>query len=158
MQTPEDKRDVGNQDLDAPPELIAALKRSSQRPFFIPPTVDEAILDSARRHLAPRKARGFKWLLVMRWGGAVAALVALLAILPRFVQRAGSGSNVVAVPGDLNHDGHVDILDAFALARELKSGAQPAASRDINGDGVVDERDVAALAARAVSLGKGGRS
>jgi hypothetical protein len=29
---------------------------------------------------------------------------------------------------------------------------------DINVDGVVDERDVATLAAKAVSLGKGGRS
>ena len=63
-----------------------------------------------------------------------------------------------AVPGDLNHDGQVDILDAFALARQLKESAQSNLQLDMNGDGVVDERDVATLAARAVSLGKGGRS
>ena len=50
------------------------------------------------------------------------------------------------------------VLDAFALARELKSKPHPNPQLDINGDGVVDEQDVATLAARAVSLGKGGRS
>ena len=57
---------------------------------------------------------------------------------------------------DINHDGRVDILDAFQLARELESGAKPAA--DLNGDGVVDQRDADLIAARAVRLEKGGRS
>ena len=59
---------------------------------------------------------------------------------------------------DVNHDGRVDILDAFALARQLKAGAARATRFDINGDGVVDERDVASIAARAVRLEKGGHS
>jgi hypothetical protein len=57
---------------------------------------------------------------------------------------------------DLNHDGRVDILDAFQLARELRAGKKPAV--DLNGDGVVDERDADVIATRAVSLEKGGRS
>lgn len=158
MQTPDNNRNRGNEILDAPPELISALKGSSQTPIFIPPTLDETVLDSARRHLAPKKEKRFKWFLIMRWGIPVAALIMLLAILPRFIPKSGSGSRSSALPGDLNHDGRVDILDAFALARELKTGAHPGPGRDINGDGVVDERDVTALAARAVSLGKGGRS
>jgi hypothetical protein len=52
----------------------------------------------------------------------------------------------------------VDILDAFALARQLKQGGSGNLQLDVNGDGVVDERDVAALAARAVKLERGGRS
>ena len=158
MQTPDNNRGRGNETLEAPPELISALRRSPQAPIFIPPTIDESILDAARRHLAPKKENGFKWILLMRWGFPVAALILLLAILPRFIPKSGSGSRSSVLPGDINHDGRVDILDAFALAREIKTGAHPGPGRDINGDGVVDERDVAALAARAVSLGKGGRS
>ena len=52
----------------------------------------------------------------------------------------------------------VDILDAFALARQLKLGGTRNPQLDLNGDGVVDERDVASIAARAVKLEQGGRS
>jgi hypothetical protein len=57
---------------------------------------------------------------------------------------------------DLNHDGRVDILDAFQLARELKSGKAP--KMDLNADGHTDASDVEVLARRSVSLEKGGRS
>ena len=59
---------------------------------------------------------------------------------------------------DLDRDGRVDILDAFAVARQLKQGGTRNLQLDVNGDGVVDERDVAAIAARAVKLEQGGRS
>jgi len=59
---------------------------------------------------------------------------------------------------DLNRDGQVDILDSFALARELKSGKSLPAIFDVNGDGVVDERDMALIAAHAVELRKDNRS
>jgi len=52
----------------------------------------------------------------------------------------------------------VDMLDAFALARELQQGRTPRPQLDLNGDGVVDERDVEVLAARAVTLETGGHS
>ena len=81
-------------------------------------------------------------------------MVLLLAVIPPVSRKFGSGFS----QGDLNHDGKVDILDAFALARELRTGVRPTPQMDLNGDGVVDERDVATLAAQAVSLGKGGRS
>jgi hypothetical protein len=59
---------------------------------------------------------------------------------------------------DLNRDGVVDMLDAFALARQLEPGQAPRPQLDFNGDGRVDERDVQALAAQAVSLEAGGNS
>ena len=63
-----------------------------------------------------------------------------------------------ARPEDLNADGQVDMLDAFALARELQQGSTSRPQLDLNGDGVVDERDVQALANRAVNMETGGRS
>jgi len=149
-------RDGENEALQAPLELISALKRS-KAPIFVPPTVDEAILRAAQRQLTRRKLPGFKWLPMIRWGLA-AALVLALAIMPRVLRKPISAGNGAEVRADLNHDGQVDILDAFALARRIKAGTEITPQWDINGDGVVDERDVAMLAARAVSLGKGGGS
>jgi len=58
---------------------------------------------------------------------------------------------------DLNRDGKIDILDSFALARELKNGDSLPAYLDVNGDGVVNEQDVNAIASRAVALRKDNR-
>ena len=95
----------------------------------------------------------------MPWVAAAAAIVLLIA-LPQLVRKPGGGPNsdVAIARGDFNHDRRVDILDAFALARQLKQGATRNLQLDVNGDGVVDERDVAALAARAVKLEQGGHS
>jgi hypothetical protein len=158
MQMPQDNNDPDEKALEAPPRLISALKRTPKPAIFIPPTVDEAILHVARKQLSRQTERRFKWPFLMRWGIAFAAVVSLLVITPLLVQNNRTVSMAGAVPGDLNHDGQVDILDAFALARQLKESAQSNLQLDMNGDGVVDERDVATLAARAVSLGKGGRS
>ena len=155
---PEDNRERDRDALEAHPELVSALKRSAKAAVFVPPTVDAAILHAARRHLSRQRERGFNWSSLIRWGFAVAALVLLLAVAPQFLRKSGSVPGSSLVGGDLNRDKQVDILDAFALARELKTGAQPSPQLDMNGDGVVDTRDVATLAARAVSLGKGGRS
>jgi hypothetical protein len=43
--------------LEAPPELAAAFKQLPAEPIFVPPTMDEALLKSARLHLCPRKER-----------------------------------------------------------------------------------------------------
>jgi hypothetical protein len=84
----------------------------------------------------------------------------LLVIIPQSLRKPGAPPTAAPrfAHEDINHDGQVDILDAFALARQLKAGATPNPQLDLNGDGVVDERDLAAVAARAVSLEKGGRS
>ena len=167
--------------LDAPEKLRAALARSQSRRVIVPPAVDDAVLHAAREHLAesafgvppsggppePRKRGTPNFIeelltgLAVLFGGrrfapltaAVVTIVAAgvlvwLTVHPRAAAR----------PEDLNADGQVDMLDAFALASELQQGSTPRPQLDLNADGVVDGRDVQALAARAVSLETGGRS
>lgn len=56
-----------------------------------------------------------------------------------------------SVARDLDGNGRVDILDAFAIAREIQSGRnQP--GFDINGDGRLTQADVNEIAQRAVTL------
>jgi hypothetical protein len=142
-------------ELDAPKKLIAALKESSRRKVFVPGYVDRTVLEAARRHLSQPKKTSVgifrRWMLwpALATGCVVIAFIARLLMppaSPRFARE------------DLNRDGKVDILDSFALARELKTSGPLPAVFDVNGDGVVDERDVALIAAHAVATGKDKRS
>jgi hypothetical protein len=159
MQRPDANQRDPEHGLEAPPTLVSALKRLSQEPIFIPPTADEAVLRAAQRHLSRPAARSLRWLRLMPWVAATAGILLLVA-LPRFYKHRphGPGHSVAFARTDLNRDGQVDILDAFALARQLKQGRTAGSQWDVNGDGVVDERDVAALAARAVRLEPGKHS
>jgi len=61
----------------------------------------------------------------------------------------GSFSNLKVIPGDLNHDGIVDILDAVEFSKSFGSTAasdkwNPEA--DVNGDGVLDIFDLILIA------------
>jgi hypothetical protein len=91
-----------------------------------------------------------------RWAslGAVAVTIVAVGALVWLGGRLSSAAR----PEDLNGDGVVDMLDAFALARELQHNPASHPQLDLNRDGIVDDRDVQALAARAVSLESGGRS
>ena len=171
-------RNEQNQDPDSPEKLRAALSRLNARRVSIPPKVDEAILCAAREHLnsvageshASQNAgvvrRPSKWsewragVLELfggrRWATLGAAAVAVVAA--GALVWLGGHTRLTARNEDLNGDGVVDMLDAFALARELQQGRTPRPQLDLNGDGVVDERDVEALAARAVTLETGGHS
>lgn len=127
-------------DLNAPGGLMVDLSTLYSRTIPVPPAVDEAILAQARRQgLRIRRIR-----ILLRWGGGAAAAAAILLVALRLAQPPSHPSS------------HVTILDAFSLARQLKSGEKPDKSWDINGDGVVDQKDVDALAAKAVQLPKGG--
>jgi hypothetical protein len=159
MQMPDNNQNRQDEALDAPPRLVAALKRLPKAPVFIPPTADEAVLRAAQRHLNPLREVRFGWFRLLPWVAAAAAVLLLVSI-PQFYKRPAPRPtrDSVFAPGDLNHDGRVDILDAFALARQLKQGNTRNLQLDVNGDGVVDARDVTALAKRAVKLERGGRS
>jgi hypothetical protein len=139
-----------DQDLKAPPRLVAALQKASKTEIFIPPTIDEAIACSARRHLLKLDRKRSYWLRLFVWGSAPVTLLAIFLLLHH--------SPVGFAREDLNHDGKVDILDAFALARELRSPGKFDRAKDINGDGVLDQRDIEQLAVDAVRLAKGHRS
>ena len=106
----------------------------------MPPTVDEAVSGASWEAPEQTGAQRFRWLPLMPW--AVAAGTALLVALLAYRFTPGGtvpGHSSAFAREDLNRDGQVDILDAFVLAKLLKSGARPASGLDINGDGVVDE-------------------
>lgn len=141
----------------APAKLVAALEELPARRVFVPPVVDAAVLLAAHRHLAQPGRSGIGvlrfWLHWPVWATACLAVAALIYLLMKPIAITPAIAHA-----DINHDGHVDILDAFQLARELQSGRKPAAGLDLNGDGVVDQRDVEIIAAQAVKLEKGNRS
>jgi hypothetical protein len=163
-----------NQDPAPSEKLRAALSRLNARRVSVPPKVDDAILRAAREHLSPvgasqntgsvkRSSRSSEWRSGVleffggrRWATLGAAAVAIVAA--GALVWLGGHTRLTARNEDLNGDGVVDMLDAFALARELQQGQTPRPQLDLNGDGVIDERDVQILATRAVSLETGGRS
>lgn len=153
MQSPDPDRQPD--ELEAPVELVSALRRLTAEPTFVPPTLDEAILEAGRRQLVRRPRRSFGWWFTLPGLATSAALIVLMVQVHWNPLR---NSAAKFAPEDINRDGQVDILDAFAMARQVRDGTAPTRVLDLNGDGVVDERDVARIVARAVSLGKGGRS
>ena len=144
----------------APPKLVAALKQLQPRRLFVPPSVDDAVLKVARRHLTKPESTRFrsfrKWSL---WPGFATACVLLAALAWIVTKQVWTPHDqTIFAREDLNRDGRVDILDAFQLARQLESGPKPAEALDLNGDGMVDRRDAEIIAAHAVKMTKGGRS
>jgi hypothetical protein len=170
----------GDEDLEAPDKLVEALARLPKARVSVPRRVDEAILREAREHLRPveqgqeakrpawpwaemirvigdfLQPNGPRWRPVALWSAMAASFVLVAWLTYNFAHPASFHATAQTVE-DLNHDGKVDILDAFCLARQLERGERPSRQLDLNGDGVVDERDVAIIAAHAVSLERTGR-
>lgn len=144
-------------EFEATDRLVRGLRSlSNEQSVFVPRAVDERILRAAKQRLSkPAKTRaGWRWgLLIPSLGVATAIL--LVVALWHYPGRTFKGK---FAREDINHDGKVDILDAFALARKMNGASKASSGPDINGDGVVDERDVQLIAAQAVKLAKGGRS
>jgi len=170
----------GDEDLEAPDKLVKALARLPRERVSVPHRVDKAILRQAREHLRSvgqrqeAKRPAWPWAEMIRVigdflqpnGPGWRPVALRLALAASFVLVAWFTYNSVHPASfhapaqsveDLNHDGKVDILDAFCLARQLERGERPSRQLDLNGDGVVDERDVAIIAAHAVSLEPTGR-
>jgi len=142
------------EDLKAPPRLIEALKQACSERIFVPPTIDQTILKAAERQLSPSgrgRLRPF-W-----WWTALTATAVLVAFALATVQWQRSANGRFALE-DVNRDGQIDILDAFALALQVKQARSLEKRLDLNGDGVIDEKDVAIIATHAVKLERGGRS
>src|SRR5579871_2483311 len=96
-------------ELNAPPNLVAAMKDVSSRKVFVPSHVDNTILKAARQHLEkPATNRRFRqWMLWPALAGACAVIVCVARLLT-------TPSQTRYAREDLNHDGKVDILDSFA--------------------------------------------
>ncbi len=136
---------------ELPPGLTHDLQGAYARTVRVPADREASILA-----MPPgRSHRPIAW----RWG-AVAAAAAMVAIvgwvyLPQ-VRSTTAPARMVALRGDVDHSGRVDILDAFVVARAMENAAPLAAdtpeASDLTGDGRIDRADVDALAALAVSL------
>ncbi|MCF7958327.1 MAG: hypothetical protein K9M57_07765 [Phycisphaerae bacterium] len=138
-------------------DLSALFSPSGQ----VPGEVDRAILDRASAKLSRRSPMRVFWRVAA--GVAVAAVV-MVGVM---VWHGGQGDVVEKSPGsnelafkarknlareDVDQNGHVDILDAFALARRVKQADIMDEKWDVNGDGVVDGADVDVVAMVAVKL------
>ena len=150
----------------APPEpdgfadLARDLARLADLRIEVPARVDDTVLAAARSALSRRRRGGHPAVRWAAWTAAAAGLAlvvwlgGVLTLTP--VSREMASVPVTAVRGDLDRSGGVDILDAFALARQLDSGMPPAGNvGDFNGDGRIDLADVDAIAMVAVRLPEG---
>jgi hypothetical protein len=134
-----------------PARLAAELKALYAPPRLVPPQVDASVLGKARRYLA--KMRGLRPVIRFPQWLAAAAVVALAALIGSLLFPSKLRTSLARE--DINRDGRVDVLDAFALARQLQRGAITDQKFDFNADGVVDQKDIDAVAARAVKVEKG---
>ena len=127
----------------------------------VPAEREQAILALAQGEAA-RIRRRRTW--VRAFGRAVAGTAALssaaslaLVLLATKGARERPPARATARADDLNGDGRVDILDAFAIARVIDHGGPAPRSWDRNADGTIDRRDADRVALAAVSLGPGPR-
>jgi hypothetical protein len=143
-------------DLRLPAPLVDDLARLYTPPGAVPRETDQAIGTAAWRHCdALRARRRIRW-----WGRlGVAAAAVFACFWFRDIWQGPKVPPVTAPPlagwVDINRDGRVNILDAFALARQLDRGGPVDQSWDYNHDGVVNRADVDAIAMKAVRLDGG---
>src|ERR1041385_5831152 len=118
----ENNQHDSEQDLQAPARLIAALKDVPREKIFVPPYVDTAVLKAGRQRLAkesePRRSFFRSW----KFWPAFATACLIIGGLVYLVTGAFKSEQTRFAREDVNHDGRVDILDSFALAREIKNG------------------------------------
>ncbi len=149
---------------DGLPEDYRAELKNRYGPIpVVPPSLENAILADARQHLSthrPSVVRHRRWN-SLQWAAiattVAAASVMCIVCLPERAERGGTGNMTTDastasdsdINGDVDLNGRIDIRDAFALARQIRSGEQ---THDINRDGRFDELDVDLVAQRAVML------
>jgi hypothetical protein len=130
------------------------LRASEPEPAF--PAAGEARFEEAiRGHFAEHRRRR-RLRLVLRWSGAAAAVLLLAFVLPPLL-REPALPPAAPLHGDVDRDGRVDVLDAFALARALEAARAEAIDKaigDANADGRLDRQDVDAIVRDAVDLGR----
>jgi len=161
-----DVRESDDAEDRLPDSFRAALKNRYGPIPDVPSEIDNAILADARRHfeqhgpatLRPagrRRVSAWQWTAIA--STVAAACVMLFALRP---QQQNSENDTMAksdaslVNDDLRSDvdlnGRVDILDAFAMGRQFRDGG--AEARDFNHDGRFDELDIDLVAREAVKL------
>jgi hypothetical protein len=141
--------------FDKDPQLPASLRvaiRELHPAVPTPPELDDRILGTARLTYHARQRRS-GWVRGIAAGLAAAAAIAIAVRVfsPAAHSPPAAGQRPqLAQVADINHDGRVDILDAYTLARHLARHDALDHAWDINGDGVVDQKDVDLIAHLAV--------
>ena len=128
-------------DPNLPPELARRLEAMHSRPIPVPPEIDRAVLNDARRRM--NRMRVFR--LAARLGGAAAALAAMLLLAIRLFTPDAPAPMVASQAGPT-------MLDAYRLARLVDAGHPVDLRHDYNRDGRVDHADVDVLARAVVRL------
>ena len=162
-----DKRNQSQPDQEpkAPAKLVTDLKDLHKEHIFVPPKVDQSILNAAREQLektsrepAEQETVGQPWSPQWApWAAAASLMLLLFLTLPGEKQKPLSPATMISHK-DINKDGQVDILAAFTLASRIKAGAAIEENWDINGDGQVNQADVEEISAFAVKLEPEGKS
>ena len=152
-----------------PQDVVAALRKRYGPTGDIPEERDLAILQDANAHLSqisapqrqPEDRRRFR---LTTWSvGTLVAAALLISVIPWNLMDApnpnmvsapesGAGDMDALLRGDVDRNGTVNILDAYAMARDVKAGHPLPAEWDQNGDGQTDRLDVDLIAQRAVTL------
>ena len=149
-----DHHDLQPDDL---PELSRDLRELTGPPADIPADLDVQMRGRIRAHFAnPRRVQPDFARRIAPYAAAAAAVIALAVWLASPHSSAPpTPPRATAEPADVDRNGRVDILDAYALARRLEEGVSIDSTFDLNRDGVIDGSDVDRIAARAVSLNQG---
>ena len=161
-----DERKPDDAEIGLPDSLTATLKNRYGPVPSVPSEIDHAILADARRHLeqhGPATLRPAGRRRVSAWQWTAIASTAATACMMLFALRppqpnpessVAARSNAASLDDELRRDvdlnGRVDILDAFAMARQLRDGRGEA--RDFNHDGRFDKFDIDVVALEAVKL------
>ncbi len=154
-----------------PPAIIDAL-RDLDGPAVLPDHQRDAdVLSGARQYLATaglsRKRRNLRLFFAGSTGGAIAAaaMIAFVLFIGNPAQEKSPSADLPSVAmnnekarpargGDLDANGSVDILDAYALAKHVEAGGS-AKAYDYNSDGRIDQQDIDWIASKAVTLNPG---
>ena len=146
-------RDNPTPDPELVPDLGPDLARLVASRIEVPRRVDDAVMSAARSALSQPRRTGHP---AFRLAGLTAAAAGLglalwLGVFLTNTPSAHQADTAAAIPGDLDGNGRLTILDAFTLARKLDSGVLDLTA-DFNGDGRIDRADVDAIATAAVRL------
>jgi hypothetical protein len=141
-------------------EFSTALKSLYAREIECSRLVDQAVRASIHDHFAIPAKRKFVGRRSWSLAAGIAAAVSVAAWLSwpgRPVRQPSSPVFAHQAPSDIDRNGTINVLDAFALARSLRDSSSTL-SADINQDGRTDQGDVDAIANQAVSLKTGATS
>jgi len=143
----DDPENQGNDEFEFPPTLREKLSSGHPTPS-VPAEFSARLLASAKVGYALRMRRRR----IVRWSAVIGSAAAIIILSLLFLLPNHRSSPHLAQAGDVNHDGRVDILDAYVVAKAISTGGKLDPVWDVNHDGVVDQKDIDWIAAAAVNV------